>query len=171
MRILRYMRRRDRTSVCGAHHAARHGCNKRLMIQRKKDVRFDKLRFDHGSADGQYRLSGKDHASLGDRPDVTRKAEGFEVVEKFLVEHLLRAQVFYIVLFKAQILKIATYPLESADYRISAGIRVLSEEHVEIRDPVAHIRMKIASSHGKLIEIREKCKMLFVEHTSVSFLF
>mgnify|MGYP006874108728 CR=1 FL=1 len=156
---------------CRADHAVCFCCHQRLVVDSQQNHRFHQLCLDDRTFHGDNRLVREDGSSLFHCPNVAGETKVCKVIQELFVEHLLRAQVFYIVLFKAQILKIATYPLESADYRISAGIRVLSEEHVEIRDLVAHIRMKIASSHGKLIEIREKCKMLFVEHTSVSFLF
>ena len=59
------------------------------MVQRKQDEGLDELRLDGGGADGHDGFAGEDGCAFGNRPDITREAEGLEIAEKILGKETL----------------------------------------------------------------------------------
>ena len=77
----------------GPDDAVGLGGDEGLVVEGQQDVGLDKLGLNGGGADGEDGLPGEDGGALGHGPDVAGEAEGQQIVQKFLAEHALGAQV------------------------------------------------------------------------------
>ena len=71
---------RDGAALGGAGQAGGLGGDEGFVVDDHEDIGLDELGLDGGGADDHERLTGENVGALGDGPDVTREAEGAEVV-------------------------------------------------------------------------------------------
>ena len=133
-------------------------CNQALMIDGKKNHGFNQLCLNHGTSDGDNRLTRENRRSLGNRPDIAGKLEIAKIIEKFICEAFF-LQKGKILLREAEILKIVKKLTDACHDGKAAVIGNLSEEHIKPGNFVFHAVLEIAVCHCQLIEIHEHCEI------------
>ena len=131
------------------------------MIEREKDVCFDYLSLDRGCAYCENRFVRENGSTLGNSPDVARKAEVLEIIEKLLVKNALGAEVGDIVVVKVQLLDVVYNLLKTRGDRKTAVVGYLAVKNVEVHLALVKIVFEVAVGHGEFIEITKHRQIFF----------
>ena len=136
-----------------AHDAVGLRGDEAFVVNRQKEHRLDKLRLHDGAAHGQNRLAGENRHAFRHGPDIARKAECREILQKFLIKEAAAAQVVDVLLRKVQIFQVLDHLLHAGHDCEAAAVGHFAEEHVEVRNAVAHAVDEITVGHCQLIEV------------------
>ena len=145
----------DRASVCRAHDAVCLCRDQALVVDAQQNHRFDELRLNDRAANRHNRLTRENRRTLRHRPDVAHKLKAAQILEKFLAEDLLRAQILDVLLRKGKVLQIIDELLDAGHDGKAAAVRHLSEKHIEITDRILKAACKITVRHRDFVEIRQ----------------
>ena len=142
--------------------------DQRLMVDRAKECRLKELCLDNGSSYLDKGFPREHYGSLGDRPYVTSKFKVSEVFNELVTEVIIVLEEFQVSFGEMEVGQIIDNLLHTGHYGISAALRYISEECIEIHDGIAASVIEITVCHGQLIEIREHAHVgSFIPHTVV----
>ena len=134
------------------------------MVESQQQESFNQLRLNGRCAHGENRLLRENRRALRHRPDVSREAEAFQIVQEILAENAARAKIRDVVFAEMQVLDILDRLLQTRRDGKAALVRHLAEEQIEIGDLVLHAAAEVAVCHGQLIKVAEHGKIGFRFH-------
>ncbi len=149
--------------VCDAR---RLGRDEALMIDQAEQRRLQQLRLDDRRGDADKRFPRKDDAPFRNGVNVSVKAKVREILQKILPEQVKPAQIFDILLGKAEIFHIFNGLLQPRRDGEGGVKRIFTVEQVEDRDLVFFVVYIIPLHHGQLIQIGHE-RQIF--HGNASF--
>ena len=133
------------------------------MVDGKQYHGFNKLSLHHRAADGYDRFVRENRRSLRHRPDIAGKTEMPQIIQKFLAEQGLGAEIFDILLGEGEVFQILDHLSDAGHDRQSAAVRNPAEEHVKIRGLIGSSVLKKAVGHGQFIKIGQKGEVFLPE--------
>ena len=125
------------------------------MVKLEQHIGLDKLRLNCRRAHRHDRLARKHRSSLGNSPDVALEFEVFEVVQKFLGEHISAAQIFYVLGLEMQVLNVVNDLLKTCADGKAAHVGILAVKHIKIGDFILHVVVEISVAHRQLVIIAQ----------------
>ena len=125
------------------------------MVEGQQEKGFQQLCFNGRCADHTNRLIGEDGSSFGNRPDIPRKFEVFQILQEIFGEQISAAQVCNVLFREVKIVDIIDQLFQTCHNGKAAVVRNFAEEHIEIGDLVLHGRVEIAVCHGQLVKVTE----------------
>ncbi len=145
------------------HHPVGFGGDQALVVDGEQHHGFDKLRLHHRPAHGDNRLMRENRRTLRDRPYVAGKFKMAQIIEEFLAENLLGAQVFDVRLGKRKVPEVIDQLLNAGHDRQAAAVRDFPEEHIEIGDLVAPAVGEKPVGHRQLVKIGQQRQIIAAE--------
>ena len=157
-----------RAALRRAADAVGLGGDEALVVHRQQREGLDQLGLNGRSPDRQDRLPGENRRALGNSPDIARKLEIPEVVQKFFREQILAPEIVDILLVKMQILDIIDQPIQARADGKAALVRYIPEKDVKISNAVLITSFEVTVAHGQLIKIAEHrhVQLLFGIHSA-----
>ena len=128
--------------------------DQRLVIDDRKQRGFHQLRFKNRRDHAHQRLAREHDRALRNRLHVAVEFERSQLREKILVEKVLTAQVFDVVVAEMQVVEVIQQLFHARHDRVMRRFGLAAIEHIERRNLVAHSAFVIAVHHGRLIEVR-----------------
>ena len=125
------------------------------MVDRQQKHRFEQLRLYRGTFYRHERFVREDRRSLGHGVNVAIKFEIREILQKFLAELVLGAQIFDVILAEMELFQKFYHLRKPRRDGKSAVVGNFSEKHIEICNIVLHSALIIAVRHGELIKVAQ----------------
>ena len=146
------------TSGSGRGDARSFAGDERLEMKNAEQARFDELRFGDRGSDAKQGFAGEEIRSLGQRPDITGKAESREIVKEVrmdLAKQRQRAQVGDVFPGEADVFKELESLFKAGGNEIIAAMWKLPHKQFEGGAGVEAV-LDITGRHGKFIEVGEE---------------
>ena len=132
------------------------------MVDCQQDKGLHELGLDDRALYGDDWFMREDWCSFRYRPYVTGEFEVPEILQKFLREGILAAEIVDIFVGELQILHISNQLFHTCHDGKSAVVRNPSEKHVEYRFVIPDVRLKVAVCHGDFVEVGEHGQIVII---------
>ena len=124
-----------------------------LVIDGQQHERFNDLRFNCRSANGQNGFAGEYRSSLWNGIQVTGKMEFFQVLQKSFTEAAFSTQIRQVFRRKMQVLNIVNDLFQTGGNCKSTAVRYGSEKYIKINFFLIITGFKISVCHGEFVKV------------------